>query len=382
MKINAFLGSGVSVPSQLPTVHVLTPMVLRTDAGMGPDTKRACAFLSLLEAYETADKLRGGLFETRGGIKASGAIYRSGKTTYEDLYFLCDQIFAWANGLADNAQTTAFVEAIERRAGDLLDGKTHEQRMYQLGKLGRVGRELIQTVVAKELRKPYVTGLGLLSEMAQDAGVEELDVVTLNHDTLLEQHLDARGIEYADGFGERDGDVRWSDTDVFDQPGVNVRVLKLHGSINWYSFLQSGSARAAIRTDKEGDCVCDRNGEILTPAVTGPAFLTGIGKAISYNRSIYSDIHLRFQMLLRQTKRIVMSGYGWGDAAINFQLESWLDRSSDNKLILLHRETDELLKNSLTMDAGFAAWVRLGRIVPIEKWMCETTLQDIRAELV
>jgi hypothetical protein len=302
-------------------------------------------------------------------------------TTYEDLFFLCDQIFYWANGLADHAQTTAFMEAIEQRAGDLLVGATHERRMFDLGKLGRPGRELIESTVAAVLNRRYLDGFDLLHELARDGDVDELNIVTLNHDTLVEQFFGERGVEYVDGFGEPDGDIRWSDDKVYDRTDVRVRLFKLHGSIDWYSIQHSGFARTVVLVGDDFASARDRTGAQLRPALSGPSFLTGINKDTMYNGRVYSDVHLRFQSLLRQTDRIIMSGYGWGDSAINLQPSTWLDRSPSHKLILLHRYPKELIKKSLIMATGFDAWVRLGRVALIERWMSEVTFPEIRAEL-
>ena len=44
-----------------------------------------------------------------------------------------------------------------------------------------------------------------------------------------------------------------------------------------------------------------------------------------------------------------MSGYGWGDIPINFQLQNWLARNNDNTIILLHRNPIDLANNSLEL---------------------------------
>jgi hypothetical protein len=59
-----------------------------------------------------------------------------------------------------------------------------------------------------------------LRELAESAEIAQLNIVTLNHDTLVEQFLSASGIAFADGFGTRDGDVRWSD-DIGPGPSLS-----------------------------------------------------------------------------------------------------------------------------------------------------------------
>jgi hypothetical protein len=75
---------------------------------------------------------------------------------------------------------------------------------------------------------------------------------------------------------------------------------------------------------------------------------------------------------------MIMSGYGWGDTAINFQLETWLDSFRGNKLILLQREPRQLVDRSLIMATSYESWLRSGRLAVAERWFGETCLSDLR----
>jgi hypothetical protein len=159
--------------------------------------------------------------------------------------------------------------------------------------------------VADALRQKYLAGLDLVGELAATPTIDKLHIVTLNHDTLLEQYLSSNGLEFIDGFGEPDGDVRWSDDCVYDAPSPRVRVIKLHGSVNWYSFLHAGRAWTAIPLRADLAPAKDADGKLLTTW-----------------RGVYGDMHFRFNEVLRRCERMIMSGYGWGDTAISFQLDT------------------------------------------------------------
>jgi hypothetical protein len=77
-----------------------------------------------------------------------------------------------------------------------------------------------------------------------------------------------------------------------------------------------------------------------------------------------------------------MSGYGWGDTVINFQLDTWFDRSRDNRVVLLHRESKRLCDNSLIMASGYDAWVRASQLICEDRWLCETSLSELRENLL
>ncbi len=129
----------------------------------------------------------------------------------EDLFFLCQQITLWNIGLSDNSLATSFMKSIEEdeeRAGGLLSGSNFDERLCDLASLGRKMGSYIESIVTETLRQKYVAGFDLIRELAECGEIEQLNIVTLNHDTLVEQFLSANGIQYADGFGVREGDVR------------------------------------------------------------------------------------------------------------------------------------------------------------------------------
>jgi hypothetical protein len=90
-------------------------------------------------------------------------------------------------------------------------------------------------------------------------------------------------------------------------------------------------------------------------------------------------MHFRFHQLLRQCNMMVMSGYGWGDTAINFRLDTWLDQSRGNTIILLHKNPEELVERSLVMASGYDYWTRGRQLIPVLKWLCEASLSDLES---
>jgi hypothetical protein len=89
------------------------------------------------QGYDTADIAKVGM-SPQWNYQSSGAIYRGKKSTYEDLFFLCQQIALWNIGLSDNSLATSFMKSIEERAGGLLQGTNFDERMCDLASLGMV----------------------------------------------------------------------------------------------------------------------------------------------------------------------------------------------------------------------------------------------------
>jgi len=396
MQLILFLGSGVSRKSGLPLVADLMSSILtgayhqdgynHFSAGDQPDpnaedaTPRIRRLLELLKEHDENDIKRVGYSPSMD--RSSGAIFRSQESTYEDLFYLCEQMRLWSLGLVDSSLVTPLMEIIERSSGELLKGGSTLARISDLGSLAQQACFFIESVVAGELNSTRIVGLDLILELASAPYIECLNIVTLNHDTLVEQFLDENRVDFIDGFGERDGDVRWYKDTVYDAGSPKVRVFKLHGSIDWYSFPVDGRLKSAIFRGTEVETIVDGQGAQLIPQYRRPSFLTGISKAVAYQRGIYADMHFRFHQLLRECSHILMSGYGWGDTAINFRIDTWLDQNRKNNIILLHENPEELVERSMVMAVGYDAWTNSGQLTPIPKWLSETSLSDLEDLLV
>jgi hypothetical protein len=154
------------------------------------------------------------------------------------------------------------METLEHAVRDLLRGGTTKARLSDLATLGELACYYIETVVADTLCQDCPKGFELLQDVASAPALDQLDIVTLNHDTLVEQFLTSRRIAFTDGFGLPDGDVRWSEDATYDVPS-RVRLFKLHGSVNWYNFLTPGRSRTAILLSKDAAIVQDGQGALI-----------------------------------------------------------------------------------------------------------------------
>jgi hypothetical protein len=376
MKLLLFLGAGVSVPSNLPTAEELTKKLFVNRPDESDATARLRELLAVIRDYDTADIAKVGM-SPQWGFRSSGAIYRGCKSTYEDLFFLCQQITLWNIGLSDNSLATSFMKSIEERAGGLLLGSNSDERLCDLASLGRKLCAYIESIVTETLRQKYITGFDLIRELTESTEIKQLNIVTLNHDTLVEQFLSANGIAFADGFDAREGNVRWSDDRVYADTDGRVLLFKLHGSIDWYSFQFEGRLRTAIFHGTDVANAMDGTGKRLVAQTGAPSYLSGINKSDAYQRGIYTDIHFHFYALLRECDRILMSGYGWGDTAINFRLDSWLDRSRTNKVVLLQEHPELLANRSLVFATGYEAWIKAGQLACVERWLCNVHLSEL-----
>lgn len=387
-----FLGSGVSIESGLPSVLEITDRLLtetfyhdekyngtfyrtRHDAkGAVVPADDVRQFFCLLR-----DADQHYLNEIAPGFTGSryikvGSVFRS-QTTYEDLFRLSEQVRQCGSGLTDDAAVGAFVDLIEQRAGNLLPDDNRNDRLIALYHLSGRASSLLEWLVAGSLSPTKPLGLDLIAELAKSEQYDRLDIVTLNHDTLVEQLLAEHGIRFVDGFGEPDGDIRWYDDKVYDDKNSRVRIFKLHGSIDWYKIV--GVQYPAILRNPASGSYKTASGSDARVLMKKPSFLSGDSKTIAYNRGIYSDLFFRFHQLLREHRFMTMSGYGWGDVGINFRLINWLERGGRNRIFILHRKPEQLEERSLQLAEAYRAFVQKKRILTNRKWLSETSLSEL-----
>jgi SIR2-like protein len=336
--------------------------------------------IRLLARYDEADRKRIGLARDGNRYVAGGATHRTA-TTYEDVFALCQQIDDWMHGLSDDSLTTPLLERLERSAGTIVEKAGRRARIVAIGQLARSAKLFIEAVVADALRATEPRGLDLLLELIGAPEFAQVNIVTLNHDTLVEQLLASTGIRVIDGFGDSDGDVRWYDDTSYDAAEARVKLIKLHGSINWYSFLRDGRESPAILLRGNASAAVNGTGRTLETFSSAPSFLTGGEKEAWYQRGIYADLHFRFHEALRHCDRMVTSGYGWGDTGITNQLLRWLDQRPRNRLLLLHPSPKEIAERSPLVQGAYDDLIERRQLIPIRSWLCNTSLGAIRAAL-
>ncbi|MDB6019239.1 MAG: hypothetical protein JWR19_3728 [Pedosphaera sp.] len=387
MKLMLFLGSGVSKPSGLPCVGEITdallndPWVRHTNgvfypangvtAGLKEITPTLQRFLKLLKSY--AD----GYSALRNGQESN----------YEDLFYLARQLADDSRGTIYNPAILGFVNEVRARTEALVD---------QLGDLGTEDRflgmawraeELIECVVRHKLfNVKEIKGLELIVALALESTVTQLDIFTLNHDLLVERLLREKGIHFTDGFGPQNGEIRHFEPATFKASG-KVRLFKLHGSIDWFRF-RTGTGTDektfVAKPDSGNPSYCkDQDGKRISNLDEIPTFLAGTyNKLTAYGFSIFGEMQFWFHKILKEHDVMAMSGYGWNDLGINGRLFEWLLQSRRQRLYLMHEKPEILRTHSKS--AMWHAYDRLieeKRLVPIKKWMENTSLEELLAAI-
>ncbi|MBX9595968.1 MAG: SIR2 family protein [Roseomonas sp.] len=374
MHIVLFLGSGVSLASGLPSVPEIRG-VLDIEARKSQDPR----LVDLLDIVEKLDKnyiKNSAPYKTRSGYSYSGQIFRT-QTSYEDLFYLLNQIRLSSWGLSADASAGALSDLVRRHARGFLKGRSSVERAMDLAKLSNLACQLIERSVANRLFfSGDVQGLDVVKELARSPRIERLDVVTLNHDVLVEKLFVDNGIVYSDGFSTADGDVRWF-KDASLLPGGRVRIIKPHGSINWYASGDYMTLQPVDLLDRDSKNWRNKEGNIIQNLQHNPSFLTGTSKSVLYNRGIFANMIFQFQQSLRESKMLIMSGYGWSDTPINFHIQYWMERDSQNNLLLLHKHPRSLVDGSKELSEIADAYTANRQLIFVDKWLMESSIDEI-----
>lgn len=372
-----FLGSGISLDSKLPSVSDIETELLKIKGN-----PRVLNLLTLLLKLDTNYLQYSAPFKYQSGKSGyTGQIFRA-STTYEDLFYLVDQIVINGEGRKADFTVESFAKLLQKEAVSFLKGDSDIDQTIDLHKLANETRGFIEKTVSRLLHTSHTTeikGLELVVELANSPLVDNLNIITLNHDTLVEQLLTRNNIEFTDGFGSSDGDVRYFE-DKFSND-CKVRLIKIHGSISWWSQGSSKVLQPVIISDNNPVKWRNKNNAPFKNIRTSPSFLTGVSKVFSYNRGIFADQYYHFLQLLHSDDIMIMSGYGWGDIPINFQLQNWLEKEEKNKLILLHEKPQDLADISLELMHIYNAYTKKNKIIPIEKWLSETSFSELKVFL-
>jgi hypothetical protein len=309
---------------------------------------------------------------------------------YEHLYYLINQIHDSILGEYENPLVGAFLEKNWndfQRIGSYSLGDSLQP--WDIAELLNEAENYIRDVVWRSLLKDsyQVDYLKSLCDACLDDSFTRVYLFTLNHDTLLETALKKSNLPYNDGFRPVINGVRYWHPDVLAKSETKVRLIKLHGSIDWFSFQPNeysfGSAAVGIPIDEDYWHTRNPSGVMQRPMGGRPVFLAGtFNKMLHYTSEIFADLYFFFRSTLRSVDNLVICGYGFGDKGINSQIVEWMNQASANHLLIIHNNPDDLKKNARgAIIKNWEDWSRQDRLSINKTWIEDTTWQKIKENL-
>lgn len=191
--------------------------------------------------------------------------------------------------------------------------------------------EAIDVEVDIDIHRRFIQAVHRPSRPGRKVSASPVDYLVLNYDTLIESALALEKLTYADGMNG--GNTAWWDGTTYDMDGIEARVLKLHGSIDWKEMF--------------GDPLPRRVPKHLTfPAEIERKVL--IWPASTKYRETQRDPYAQLSTLARSVLRpkfgrqtvLTICGYSFIDSHINIEIEEAL-RESGGELTLVVFTFDE-----------------------------------------
>jgi hypothetical protein len=264
-------------------------------------------------------------------------------SNYEDLFSAAQQMLDDETLEVINPLLGPAIERLRRTSAFLHVGEDSTVGESSFATLVRDAGQLIQASVSLSLSSSHtipVIGLEVINAVAKT--VERVDIFTLNHDVLLERQLQAANIRFADGFDVSPKDGYRVFKNEWDIPDCSIRLLKLHGSINWWRYSENGQDRFySVIGDPNYLHVDGLSRKVVAPASMTPEFLTGTTvKERAYGIGLSRQILGRFDEFLAEHDTLICCGYGWGDKGINIRVAEWMSDNHDRRVVILHGAGD------------------------------------------
>jgi hypothetical protein len=292
---------------------------------------------------------------------------------YEDLYAAARQIVQDEMREITNPLIGRTSAAIKAAAEPLLAGQRAHIDKNPFASLADRACDLTQWTVfhlLTQVKQPV--GINVITDVAREA--HAVDIFTLNHETLIERQLTDTDIPFADGFGEKMGDVRIYNASWDKHP---VHILKLHGSTNWYLFRFPEWDQFASVESNQGYAKDDQ-GKLLDDLDPKPLFLTGTTvKEQAYGVSLIGEIFDKFRELLSNHRTLICCGYGWSDKGINIRLGQWLRNAKENRIVILHGGAEKEVIRTRFWYWRWEDYARAGKVILIPKWLANCTIADL-----
>ena len=113
-----------------------------------------------------------------------------------------------------------------------------------------------------------------------------------------------------------------------------------------------------------------------------PSFLTGTTvKEQAYGVGLYGELFEQFRHCLRKHRTLIFSGYGWGDKGINVRLNQWLHDHPENKIIILHGNGEEEVRQKRFWVFNWDSYFKAGKVQVIPKWLSDCSVEDLKSSL-
>lgn len=392
-RIGFLLGSGVSLPTAPGTRELTDEILLGANRYyLHTDEEWYLRPASAAALEHTQREVR--VFQLIGNLAARVESYYGSRVNargcpdrwcnYEDIGYHADGIASTLNRNRDDAGLMPLALEI---CGDL------NCSPEDLLKTAEDTVALVRDVAFRKLVdvKPPSNHLRLVTDAAVDPDVLPVPIYTLNHDCMLEDAFTSEGVSLFD-FRRVDGTGRiLLDLDATVPEQARAVLYKPHGSVRWRRFRPIRnedsvdpwfSEWTGWHQDEDGRRHEDGN---TWRSIGSPLILVGrFNKELDYLDDPYWPIFCALTQSLNSLRRLVISGYGFGDRAINTLLINWIyaKPQGERRMIVLHKDESAILGSARGSIANkWDQWRADGILRWIPQFPCDYSWRELKEVL-
>ena len=255
-----------------------------------------------------------------------------GRDSYEDWYFVSDEIWQHLDRNFENPGLIPTIESIREIFGGQDDS--------MLAGHARTLCDIITRAVCERL-------LGNNADVGAafdglDAEIRRRDtnisIFSLNHDLLLERFLRSKKLQFYDCFqnhAETDSFRTFQfSRDVFNEAPLSV--IKLHGSVNWRRYRPRNSRAVEDKWRDEFFGIRLREDRDFEEMDDVPLVLLGtFNKLLQYSTPVFLQMFSELHHYLQATSDLLVCGYGFGDKGINTLLAYWMSGKEPRRMTVV-----------------------------------------------
>lgn len=383
-KVLLFLGSGVSLESGMPNVETLTEKLFKISP---KELKAVHPFCPSYSPLSNPDRLRGAQ-QFLIVVKEWAISNRLEDVNYEDLHSLCTKI--------EQNRFTPRRDPTAHALTDFVHGRIANTDYYKeldssLQQCADDARRFIDYIIKQELLFPERTPeeLDCVLKYIEILGAENFDIITLNHDTLVEQLLAGRS-DWTDGFSGGDtvfyedapGTRTSQSIDYLSEESLlnssKVRLVKPHGSCNWYKIERNDTWKWCIPRDGWRETFLDENNQPISESPFDAGPISGsFTKESSY---LFGPTGVMFHhacRILREYDRLICSGYGWKDHGINRMIIDWIQQNTEKRIAVLQSDKSPNFKSIQSLVHQWTAASQLNRTIIHPSWLSEVEPSEV-----
>lgn len=181
-----------------------------------------------------------------------------------------------------------------------------------------------------------------------------VSIITTNWDTLIEGYFERSNMNY--DLCLNNEYFKYDDITDIKENIKNIKLIKLHGSINWFNCLTCGKTSIIkkencgeylLQNNKKEKCICCEtenkfNFPLLCPEIITPTMVK------NYGNQLYKNLWSAAAEELRKANKIIFIGYSMpaADFEIKYLLQNSIEVTTQIEVILHKNDNpDELTEN-------------------------------------